>query len=276
MRYHLFAPAKINLDLSITGLRADGYHTLKSHVAFANCGDDIVMDIVAADDLSCTLDIDGEFAWQLEGLDHRNNLAYKAVEAFAGLYDLMFTANIHLVKNLPSGAGMGGGSADAAAILRALVNHFGIDDRDKKFLDLCLSLGADVPVCYHAKPCLMEGIGEILSPWQMADTDAILIWPGAGGSTRDLYATYDQAPHSCPPNDFLPHATRFCPNILEALAWLAAQPNCLKSALTGSGTAVFGLFSEPATIGKKPDFPWVMPCIIGSPKKPLVMDANTR
>ena len=276
MLYQLFAPAKINLDLHITGVRPDGYHTLRSHVAFADCGDDIILEITPVLSSSCHIDIVGTFAWQLENLDPADNLAVKAVQKFSEAYGFTFAAKISLTKNLPSGAGMGGGSADAAAVLRALVKHFDIDDSTVKFQNLCRDLGADVPVCYLATPCLMEGIGESLSAWEMRDTAALLIWPGQGGSTKTLYKAYDTNPTDHPINDFQPLAIHFCPAIQDALAWLNSQPGCHQSALTGSGTAVYGLFDTPPLISIKPEFPWIRSSLIGVVKKPLVTTANSR
>lgn len=272
MPVKLFAPAKVNLDLSITGVRPDGYHTLRSHVAFADCGDDIVLTIDESDTTTCAISVDGLFAWQLDDVPAEHNLAVRAVHAFSRAYNLSFAANIHLTKNLPSGAGLGGGSADAAAILRGLVQRFGVDDTQDAFQTMCLSLGADVPVCYASKPCLMEGIGEMLSPWETDDAHAVLIWPGVGGSTKDLYAAYDAAPANCDPggNDFQPLAARFCPQITDALKWLSTLPGCAKTQLTGSGTAVFGLFPAAPQLPENKAFPWIQPCRIGSVNKPLV------
>ncbi len=272
MRYNLFAPAKINLDLRITGVRADGYHTLRSHVAFADCGDDLVIDIENDGFFNGSLDVDGPFADHVKDMEAPDNLAFRAAAYISHYYQIPFSIDIRLTKNLPSGAGMGGGSADAAAVLRGLAHHFKIDDKTAVFKEMCLSLGADVPVCYAGAPCIMEGIGENLSPWNFTDTPAVLIWPGIGGSTKDLYAAYDAHPLHAGDggNDFQDLATAFCPQITEALNWAKALPGCQKAQLTGSGTAVFALFDRPAELPEIKPFPWVQPCSIGSVNKPLV------
>lgn len=276
-RYNLFAPAKVNLDLTITGKRPDGYHTLRSHVAFADCGDDLTMDIETSDIFSCTLIVDGAFSSHIAHVAPEANLVVKAAAAFARQYTVTPHIQIHLTKHLPSGAGLGGGSSDAAAVLRALVTHYKIDDATEEFKVLCLSLGADVPVCYHAAPCVMEGIGEILSPWTIHDSHALLIWPGTGPSTKALYAAFDANPvyQGNGGNDFQPVAMTFCPDIAGALDWLKNQPKCRKAQLSGSGTAVFGLYDTAPNVAENIDFPWFQLCTVGFVKKPLVSIAGT-
>lgn len=136
-----FAPAKINLTLHVTGKRADGYHLLDSLVVFADLGDRLWL--TPADEMS--MEISGPFA---EGVpaDGRN-LAWQAAE-LAG-----WTGHIALEKNLPHGGGIGGGSSDAAAVLRALDCR-----RD------ALTLGADVPVCLQGAASRMRGIGDVITP----------------------------------------------------------------------------------------------------------------
>ena len=137
---NVFAPAKINLTLHVTGRRADGYHLLDSLVVFADTGDLLQLD--PGPELA--LDVSGLFAGGVPA-DERN-LVWKAAEG-AG-----WTGHISLDKQLPHGAGIGGGSSDAAAVLRALAGQgTGIPE------DLSLSLGADVPVCMAARPGVQLG-----------------------------------------------------------------------------------------------------------------------
>lgn len=271
MKLELFAPAKVNLDLAITGVRDGGYHTLHSHVAFADVGDVIEMDVAHTDTPSCTLTITGPFAHQLASEDSSSNLAVRAANAFCQTYGHTLAIDMTLHKHLPCGSGLGGGSSDAAAVLRGLC-HATDTPTDSLDSDFLTAIGADVPVCFHAQPCLMEGIGEALSPWSMADTDAVLIWPGPGGSTKALYQAWDEALPSRSHdggNDFQPLAARFCPAINDALTALAGLPGCRKAQLSGSGTAIFGLLDTPSPLINL-DFPWVQACRIGNLKKPLV------
>ena len=143
-----FAPAKINLTLHVTGRRADGYHLLDSLVVFADLGDRLWLDPGA----QMSLEVSGPFADGVPRDD--SNLVWRAAMA-AG-----WRGAIRLEKNLPHGAGIGGGSADAAALLRAL---HGDDAMRVIGPEATLALGADVPVCLHTGPQRMRGIGEQLT-----------------------------------------------------------------------------------------------------------------
>lgn len=266
MRARLFAPAKINLDLVITGTRADGYHTLRSHAVFADVGDDIVLTCAESDAPDVICDLSGPFAAQLKDLPPQDNLAVRAAQLFLKTHDLKQRVHIDLVKNLPGGAGLGGGSSDAAAIWRGLNAAFGKSEKPP------VSLGADVPVCFEARPCLMEGIGDLLSPWETDSLPAILIWPGPGGSTKELYADFDaaQPAQTESGNVFETLAANRCPPIRDALDALRSLPGCTKAQLSGSGTAVFGLFENPVKSLPEWGFPWVKACVLGRPMKPLV------
>ena len=145
------ARAKVNLALHVTGQRADGYHLLDSLVVFPEIGDRI--EVEAAKTLSLT--IDGPFAGELGA--GGDNLVLRAAER---LCPQGRGAAIHLTKSLPVASGIGGGSADAAAALRALSRLWELDVDP----ELALSLGADVPVCLVSQSQWMRGIGEVLEP----------------------------------------------------------------------------------------------------------------
>lgn len=269
IRLSLFAPAKVNLDLTITGKREDGYHTLHSHVAFADIGDEIALRCEDSDETRVTCTVSGEFAASLQELDPLDNLAVRAARQFLKQHNLSQKIHIDLVKHIPPRAGLGGGSADAAALWRGLNQAFG------KGEPAPLSLGADVPVCYHAEPCVMEGVGELLSPRRMPQQHAVLIWPGPGASTKELYDDFDASPpfpQHPSGNAFQDAATRRCPAIGDALMALRAVPGCLKAQLSGSGSAVFGLFDEPYPKVPTLPFPWVRSCNLGPVLKPLVTE----
>jgi len=184
------ARAKINLNLHVGRLVEDpshkyfGYHPLSSLVVFADYGDEV--SCIAAAEMS--LSITGPFAAGLEA--DRSNLmlrAYDAVAAQTSLPPLEF----HLVKNLPIASGIGGGSADAAAVLRLLKNFVSLPE--EKWLEIALSLGADVPVCYHSRTCIMTGIGENISFLNESDSvNAILVNAGDKVSTAKIFESFDQ------------------------------------------------------------------------------------
>ena len=210
-----FAPAKINLYLHVTGRREDGYHELDSLVVFADIGD--VVEVRAGSGLS--LEISGPFASDLKPND--DNLALKAARALADHCHITPNAQLHLIKNLPVASGIGGGSADAAATLKALIAFWDVhvdDDgihavahdvapdidsaramatllkvwRDDlahhKLTTIGLGLGADVPVCLESRPVFMGGIGEKLelAP-HMPHGWLVLVNPGVHVSTPDIF-----------------------------------------------------------------------------------------
>ena len=231
-----FAPAKINLTLHVTGQRADGYHLLDSLVVFADVGDRLWL--TPGDVMQ--LDVTGPFADGVP-VDGRN-LVWKAAEA-AG-----WRGAIRLEKNLPHGAGIGGGSADAAAVLRAVERP-----------DLAAGLGADVPVCLRSCPQRMQGIGESLT--ELRDVPAlslVLVNPGVALETASVFAALEQKDHApmaeMPDRDF-PHWLRDQRNDLEAPAIriapeigevLASLSDARLARMTGSGSTCFGVYDSAA------------------------------
>ena len=152
------APAKINLYLHVTGRRADGYHELDSLVVFADLGDTVTV----APDHGLRLTIDGPFASALPA--GGDNLVLRAARALADAAGVEAKAAIGLTKRLPVAAGLGGGSADAAAALGALAALWGIEAGSEMLEDFARGLGADVPACLGGRPAFVGGIGEALSP----------------------------------------------------------------------------------------------------------------
>ena len=139
----VFAPAKLNLYLHITGRRADGYHDLDSLVAFAGVGDEIVLEDAPRFDFI----IEGPQAAHLKGESSDDNLVVKAVKSLAALVDKPLNVKMTLIKNLPVASGIGGGSSDAAAALRALAQHWKIPPSDPRLFEAAAQHGQDVPVC---------------------------------------------------------------------------------------------------------------------------------
>ena len=246
------ASAKINLALHVTGQRADGYHLLDSIVAFTEVGDEVVVE--PAEHLSLT--IEGPFA---KGLDAGpENLVLRAARALGAGHG----AKITLVKNLPVASGIGGGSADAAATLRALSRLWRMPLPEP---DAILALGADVPVCLSAEPARMTGIGEDIERLGPPPSlDFVLVNPGVAVSTAAIFralptkvnpALPDDMPDlfeteawigwlSRQRNDLLGPAVAEAPVIAEVLDALSALPGCLLARMSGSGATCFGLFSS--------------------------------
>lgn len=255
----LSASAKINLYLHVTGKRPDGYHLLDSLVVFLHdMADRLTLE--HADQLQ--IEVAGLVP---EGADGEDNLAARAVKAVARHVGREPNIRIRLEKNIPSGAGLGGGSSDAAATVKGLEQLWDLSLAEEERDAILLSLGADVPVCYRARPCRFEGIGEILSDVPaMPRFSILLIWPDAHSATGDIFAAslpaYKTARTVMPPhfgdltsliafleeteNDLQAVAESLTPAIAEARAFLATRSGCLLARMTGSGSCVFGIFED--------------------------------
>jgi 4-diphosphocytidyl-2-C-methyl-D-erythritol kinase len=242
------ANAKINLTLHVTGQRSDGYHLLDSLVVFAGIYDEIRIE--PAERLS--LDIDGPYAAALVGPD---NLVLRAARLLAPDSG----AAIRLTKNLPIASGIGGGSADAAATLRALARLWGMGLPD---MAAVARLGADVPVCLANRPVRMRGIGEVISPLPLLPAlDIVLVNAGVAVPTPQVFKALAQKTNP-PMADTLPNwpdaatfctwlaaqrndlqnpAASFAPEITETLGLLQAT-GCLFAGMSGSGATCFGLY----------------------------------
>lgn len=248
------ARAKVNLCLHVTGRRGDGYHLLDSLVVFAETGDRI--DAEAADDLSLT--VTGPKGAGLSAGE--DNLCLRAARSFG----LSRGARITLHKHLPVASGIGGGSADAAAVLRGLSRLWQVALPDAAAL---LRLGADVPVCLAGRPARMRGVGERLDPVEVLPPAwLVLVNPGIAVSTPEVFRGLERRdnppmPETLPVfadtpalaaflraqrNDLEAPARHIAPVIGDAIAALTDQPGCLLARMSGSGATCFGLFAAEA------------------------------
>ena len=176
------ARGKINWTLNVTGVRPDGYHLLDMLMKPIALCDTLILE--DADDIS--LCIDGA-----EGLSPgEDNLVLRAAFALREKYHVSRGAGIRLIKRIPMGAGLGGGSADAAAALKGLCALWGLDADMDALCRLGLRLGADVPFCLHDAPRRAQGIGEILTPFESRVYPLILLQPCRALSTREVFAAY--------------------------------------------------------------------------------------
>jgi 4-diphosphocytidyl-2-C-methyl-D-erythritol kinase len=259
------APAKINLALHVTGRRADGYHLLESLVVFTRFGDRVEIEPADSDRFS----VAGRYATSVPIDD--SNLVVKAREALRRAAGLQSTppVAIRLEKNLPVASGVGGGSSDAAAVLRGLVRTWGLDIGEAELARIGLTLGADVPMCLAAKPLVARGVGDELS--LLPDFPAlalVLVNPGVAVSTPDVFNALEKRDNDgLPPlpRDFDFHSVRnwleITRNDLEAPAQ-AIQPPIGRalsllnragsgfSRMSGSGATCFGLF-ETGNVAKR-------------------------
>ena len=262
------APAKINLTLHVPGRRADGYHELQSLVIFTGAGDRLIA--TEADDIS--LEVMGRFSAALQG--ESNNLVLRAARALQDLCGVRHGARLRLVKELPVASGIGGGSADAAAALRALIRMWKISPEETLLHELALSLGADVPVCLASRPAMMWGIGEKLKPLPpLPAFSMVLANPGVAVSTAEIFSALAAKPLDGAnreavvpenietlegliaflqhvPNDLEPAATHLAPEIGETLQALAATQDCRLTRMSGSGATCFAIYRDDASAEK--------------------------
>jgi 4-diphosphocytidyl-2-C-methyl-D-erythritol kinase len=255
------APAKINLALHVTRRREDGYHDLESLVVFADVADEIEAVPSAADSLT----IVGPFA---KGLGNgESNLVLRAVAAFRARWpDAVATGlAMRLTKNLPVAAGIGGGSADAAAALRLMAGLSNQPIAVSDLSDMAAGLGADVPACLVSSPLVARGVGEVLAPLpDFPGCHVVLVNPMIPLPTADVFRrlrAHDNYPLPELPspltrpaqlgiwlaetrNDLQPPAVKLVPVIGDIVEQLAETQGCMLARMSGSGATVFGLFGS--------------------------------
>ncbi len=255
----LRARAKVNLYLHVTGKRPDGYHLIDSLMVFPDLGDELSLERAA----ELSLEVSGPFAAALEA-EGPDNLVLRAARALDALAGGCRGARLRLTKNLPVAAGIGGGSADAAATLRGLVRLWKPEIADADLQALALELGADVPPCLESRPVFARGIGEVLTPapplppfWLVlvnpgvplptakvfkarrgAFSDDAAIW---ADPPRDLDDVLDVLHWSC--NDLERPAIELAPTVGSALAALESSEGCRLARMSGSGATCFGIFA---------------------------------
>jgi 4-diphosphocytidyl-2-C-methyl-D-erythritol kinase len=238
------APAKINLYLHITGRRADGFHELETLMVPISLGDLLDIELIPAGIA---------FTCSDPALSNaQDNLATMAARVFIEEFKLNAGVRIHLQKNVPVGAGLGGGSSDAAAVLLALRKLTGVNAQDARLAEMAALLGSDVPFFIYGRPAICRGRGEIIEPIALRDTyQGLLVHPGFGVSTPWAYKTYAQNPHPgevgrtfpdfAMRNDLEPPPFSKYPWLPVAKAWFREQPEVLDSLMSGSGSSVFAL-----------------------------------
>lgn len=253
------ARAKVNLTLHMKGKRRDGYHELESLVVFADVSDELVFTPASEDRLS----LEGPFAGLVDG----ENLVLKAKRAFASWLGVTVSGDFRLKKNIPVAAGLGGGSSDAAATIRALLKAYDRDEDTKTFIRQSAAIGADVPVCLQNSAAWMCGLGERVTPVSgLTPLPALLVNPGIKLSTAAVFKTLNakplQAEEAGPPpsfpgwrnpreaavwlnegrNDLEAPAIALEPAVKKVLDALRRLDDCMLSRLSGSGPTCFGIF----------------------------------
>ncbi len=258
------APAKINLTLRVLGRRPDGYHEIDSLVVFAALGDVLTFTpgrALALAVIGPTASAAGEIS---------ENLVMKAARALADRVERLKLGHFVLSKRLPVAAGVGGGSADAAAALRLLARANRIALDDTRLVQAAQATGADVPVCLDPRPRVMRGIGEILSdPISLPRLPALLVNPGVAVPTKHVFAALRLASAERSTMAFFPvpkkgaqgrqqlldviadsgndlekPAIELQPVIADVIDGLRALPGCRLARMSGSGATCFGLFDS--------------------------------
>ena len=242
------APAKLNLALHVRGRLPEGRHAIETIFAFCTDGDRL--SARPADDFS--LSVTGPFSGDLA--DPEDNLAMKAARALADAAGVSKGAALTLDKTLPVASGIGGGSADAAAVLRLLTSLWEIDPGHAQ--RVAPALGSDVPACLLGLPVRGEGAGDRLTPFDLGDasgTPVLLVNPRVQLSTREVFARWDgddRGPLTdwrLGRNDLEKPAIALMPLIGAVEAWLAAQPGAVFTRMSGSGATCFALFDNEAS-----------------------------
>jgi 4-diphosphocytidyl-2-C-methyl-D-erythritol kinase len=262
----LDAPAKVNLGLRIVGRRADGYHELESLFAPIDLCDAIALRIESARTAEISLAVTGDAAGAPPGDE---NLAVRAARAFLARAGIAARVAIELTKRTPVAAGLGGGSSDAAAVLRGLAQAFPGAVTAAALEEVALGLGADVPFFLDPRPSWVTGIGERREPVSGLPSLALLLAnPGEALATREVFRAFDAlakpgAPSARPPsaparefaddralaarlhNDLEEPAVRLCPPIARLRAHLSAA-GARAVGMSGSGATVYGVFADRA------------------------------
>jgi 4-diphosphocytidyl-2-C-methyl-D-erythritol kinase len=249
------ARAKINLALHVTGRRMDGWHELDSVVAFAEFGDQLTLEEASASEFLVT----GPFAEELSAGD--DNLVMQAEKRMRALYSQSGVElpqfKIGLVKNLPVASGIGGGSADAAAIIRLLMKFAKVDVPRAELHGVMVDLGADVPVCFQQRQCRMQGIGDIIkpltppisghillvNPLKPCATAAVFKTLGLEPGQNYKYSINIEAPSRWR-NDLTEPAIKVLPVIKQVLDEMSLFPEIRAVRMSGSGATCFAILKD--------------------------------
>ncbi len=249
------APAKLNLFLHVLGRRPDGKHLLESVFTLIDLHDTIDLFRLETPSIERTGDVIG---------DPEKDLCVRAARLLMETFNVEGGIRIHVKKRIPAGAGLGGGSSDAATTLIGLNRLFGLNLSREILMDIGEMLGADVPFFIFGQTGFVEGIGEIITPLYFPEASYAVIWPGRGISTAEIFAAQnltrntkslkidilsgkalDIWPNLYGHNDLQSVAQALEHRVTESLELLACGTYAAR--MTGSGSAVFGVIADPGS-----------------------------
>ena len=261
----LKAYAKINLALDVVGRRPDGYHELRTVMQSISLADEVSVER-ASEGFELLVD-----PHRTEVGPREKNTVYRAWRLLCDRLGEELPVRVALRKNVPAGAGLGGGSADAAAVLRGLDGLFGLGLSVEEMREVGSGIGADVPFCVSGGTALGEGVGEVLSPAPPPpDHRLLVVKPRRGVDTAAVYRAYDAGPDGggasdrvlralrsgglaelaeALGNDLAPVAKRMVPEVAE-LEGKLLEAGAVGASMTGSGTAVYGLFRDEDAVAR--------------------------
>jgi len=253
------APAKVNLYLSVGARRPDGYHDVTTVLQALELHDTVTLTPGRPFSFACTPDV---------GVSAEDNLAYRAARGMAERFGRALDVAIEVEKRIPSAAGLGGASADAAAVVRGLAVLWDLKSDDPGLVAVARALGSDVPFFLVGGAALYRGRGDVfVRQLPSIDADVVLVRPAESVATADAYAAFDSLPAAPSPelraltdalrfreielagkslhNNMTPASQGLVPAIGEILDLLSADAGVLGAAMAGSGSAVFGICTGP-------------------------------
>lgn len=260
-KLRLTAPAKVNLYLAVGDRLPDGYHEVTTVLAALDLADDVTLSPASALSLTCEPDL---------GIPARDNLAYRAAEDLGAAVGRDPLAAIELRKRIPHGAGLGGGSSDAAAVLAGLAMWWGLAPTDPRVLDVARELGADVPFFLHGGTALFDGRGDrFVRSLPFVELHVALVTGDEAVPTGAAYAAFDRQLHAPTPdietlarhlragdvrgvaghlyNNMTESSAGLVGGVADAIAWMRGRSGVLGVQMAGSGSAVFGVCRDVET-----------------------------
>jgi 4-diphosphocytidyl-2-C-methyl-D-erythritol kinase len=265
MKQTFLSPAKVNLVLKVLSKRPDGYHNIFS-----------IVDPITLYDLIHIEEMDNDciILKDDKGLlpEGEQNTIYRAVKRIKDAYSIRKGVNIYVEKRIPIGSGLGGPSSNAATVLKAVSEMWHLSVTDDEFVDLGRSIGADVPLFLYGKPCIMEGIGDIITPVILPRLWYLIVYPGVALSTKEAYGRLkivltnnekniklmgnfknigDIA--GSLENDLEQIGMIMCPQI-KAIKDILMGTDALGVMMSGSGSSVFGIFRNERDVDKASPF----------------------